>query len=65
MCGITGILHFDNQRPVDKLKLQTMTDIIRHRGSDGEGLFVKKNVGLGHRRQFVIYGSISYYLFKN
>jgi len=54
MCGITGILHFENQRPVDKTVLKQMTDIIQHRGPDGEGFFVEKNIGLGHRRLSII-----------
>lgn len=54
MCGITGILHFDKERPVDRNALKAMTDIIHHRGPDGEGFFIEKNVGLGHRRLSII-----------
>jgi asparagine synthase (glutamine-hydrolysing) len=54
MCGITGILHFENHRPVEQERLKAMTDIIAHRGPDGEGFFVDKNVGLGHRRLSII-----------
>ncbi len=54
MCGITGVLHFDGERPVDLQRLKSMTDIIRHRGPDGEGFFVEKNIGLGHRRLSII-----------
>ena len=54
MCGITGFFHFDNQRSVDSLKLKAMTNIIRHRGPDGEGFFINKNIGLGHRRLSII-----------
>jgi len=50
MCGIAGILHFDNHRIADSLKLKAMTDILSHRGPDGEGFFLNKNIGLGHRR---------------
>lgn len=54
MCGITGVLNFDNQQYVDKIILKKMTDIISHRGPDGEGFFLDKNIGLGHRRLSII-----------
>lgn len=54
MCGIAGILHFDNQRPIEEPRLKAMTDIIQHRGPDGEGFYIDKNIGLGHRRLSII-----------
>lgn len=54
MCGITGVLHFDRSRSIDKHKLKSMTDIIEHRGPDGEGFFIDNNVGFGHRRLSII-----------
>lgn len=54
MCGISGILHFEKERLVDKDLLKKMTDIIKHRGPDGEGFYIKKNLGLGHRRLSII-----------
>lgn len=54
MCGITGFLNFDRQQSVDQNLLKKMTDIISHRGPDGEGFFVDKNIGLGHRRLSII-----------
>ena len=54
MCGITGILHFEQQRTVQKSKLKNMTDLLSHRGPDGEGFYLSKNVGLGHRRLSII-----------
>lgn len=53
MCGITRIINF-NQKPVNKKILQAMTKIIRHRGPDDEGYFIKDNVGLGHCRLSII-----------
>ena len=65
MCGITGIVAPAGARvPTDRL--QQMTDLIAHRGPDGEGFvlgshFVRKaaaaepaQVGLGHRRLAII-----------
>ena len=54
MCGITGIFHFVKNRMVDESRLKTMTDIIKHRGPDGEGFYINQNIGLGHRRLSII-----------
>ena len=50
MCGITGIIKFDNGISVD---LKNMTDSISHRGPDGEGYFSNNNIGFGHRRSII------------
>lgn len=54
MCGLTGIYHFDKGRAVDNNLLKKMTDAIKYRGPDGEGYYVKDNIGLGHRRLSII-----------
>lgn len=48
MCGIAG---FNWE---DKLLIKRMTDIIEHRGPDGEGFYVDNGVSLGHRRLSII-----------
>lgn len=53
MCGIAGQLNLDNS-PVSPVVLKKMTDIIAHRGPDGEGHWVDENIGLGHRRLSII-----------
>lgn len=53
MCGIAGILHRDG-RPASITALTAMTDIIAHRGPDGEGHYCNGPVGLGHRRLSII-----------
>jgi asparagine synthase (glutamine-hydrolysing) len=53
MCGIAGVLNFDGS-PVDPRILKRMTDAIAHRGPDGEGFYVDKGIGLGHRRLAII-----------
>jgi len=53
MCGITGILNFD-QQPVSSSKIKLMTDSIIHRGPDGEGQWTDNHIGLGHRRLAII-----------
>ncbi len=53
MCGICGI--YDRSlKPVDREILDRMKNILRHRGPDGEGLFIDGEVGLGHRRLSII-----------
>lgn len=54
MCGIAGYLYYDKNCPVLAEDLKRMTDIIAHRGPDGEGRFIDKNVALGHRRLAII-----------
>jgi len=53
MCGISGILSFNNT-PVDKDIAIKMRDCIAHRGPDGAGLFIDKCIALGHRRLSII-----------
>ena len=53
MCGIVGIINFD-ESPVSPVLLKNMTDIIVHRGPDGEGQWIDSNVGFGHRRLSII-----------
>ncbi len=55
MCGIAGILS-TNSADVTHERLKKMTDIISHRGPDGEGHWISGSgqVGLGHRRLSII-----------
>jgi asparagine synthase (glutamine-hydrolysing) len=54
MCGIVGIVNLNPQEPVEEARLKLMRDVLRHRGPDGEGLFVDGPVGLGHRRLAIV-----------
>jgi len=53
VCGILGIVNLD-AAPVDRELLETCTNTMAHRGPDGVGYHVHKNVGLGHRRLSII-----------
>jgi asparagine synthase (glutamine-hydrolysing) len=53
MCGIAGIFHRDG-RPASPVALKAMTDLIAHRGPDGEGHYRDGPIGLGHRRLSII-----------
>lgn len=54
MCGITGIFKFQGQ--VEQNALRHMTDLLAHRGPDGEDYWIdeQKKIGLGHRRLSII-----------
>jgi asparagine synthase (glutamine-hydrolysing) len=54
MCGIVGIVNLNSGESVDETRLTCMRDVLRHRGPDGEGLFVSGPVGLGHRRLAIV-----------
>jgi asparagine synthase (glutamine-hydrolysing) len=53
MCGITGIFNVDGS-PVSINILKEMTDIIKHRGPDGEGFWTSSFIGFGHRRLAIL-----------
>jgi asparagine synthase (glutamine-hydrolysing) len=53
MCGIAGVLHFNNI-PVEERQVRSMTDTMLHRGPDAEGFFIDHELGLGHRRLSII-----------
>jgi asparagine synthase (glutamine-hydrolysing) len=54
MCGIAGRVTWDPRGSVDHDLIGAMTDAVRHRGPDAEGLHVAEGVGLGHRRLSII-----------
>ena len=54
MCGIVGILKLDPRATVDEGRLKRMRDVLRHRGPDGEGLWIEGPVGLGMRRLAIV-----------
>ena len=54
MCGIAGIFDYRGRTEIDRTLLCRMTDILGHRGPDGDGYYVKPGVGLGHRRLAIV-----------
>ena len=57
MCGISGVLAFQNSRfDVTEEFVLRMRDTMTHRGPDGGGLWISpdRKVGLGHRRLSII-----------
>ena len=59
MCGICGILYFDRSKRISTSSLEAMTDCLAHRGPDDRGIWINRNVGLGHRRLSIIDLSIA------
>jgi asparagine synthase (glutamine-hydrolysing) len=53
MCGICGIFERSGN-PINKVTLERMNTVLKHRGPDGEGYFVDGEIGLGHRRLSII-----------
>jgi asparagine synthase (glutamine-hydrolysing) len=53
MCGIVGIMYFDNA-PVDENIIRDMSEVLRHRGPDEGGSYIGSTAALGHRRLSII-----------
>ena len=54
MCGICGKLNFEKGASVRPALIRAMTDTIRHRGPDDDGIHVASDVGLGFVRLSII-----------
>lgn len=53
MCGICGIINFNNEQ-VQEALVRKMMKLQKHRGPDDEGVFLEDNVGLGFVRLSII-----------
>lgn len=53
MCGISGIINKKNLS-ISESDIKRMTDIIAHRGPDGDGFYFGDNFAFGHRRLAII-----------
>jgi asparagine synthase (glutamine-hydrolysing) len=54
MCGICGVYRFAEDDPISPDGLETMKEMILHRGPNQEGTYVESFAGLGHRRLSII-----------
>lgn len=54
MCGIAGIFNYLGPAEIDRALLRRMTDVLAHRGPDGEGVHIAPGIGLGHRRLAIV-----------
>jgi len=53
MCGIGGIINTDFKK-VEKSEIKKITDLIKHRGPNDEGFFLKNNFAFGFRRLSIL-----------
>ncbi|MBF8964689.1 asparagine synthase (glutamine-hydrolyzing) [Pontibacter sp. FD36] len=53
MCGIAGIIQFENKTP-QETALRNMMQRMKHRGPDDNGVFIEDKVGLGFVRLSII-----------
>lgn len=53
MCGIAGILNFNNE-PIKESLIRQMTNAMAHRGPDSVGFFSEAPLALGHLRLSII-----------
>ena len=54
MCGICGGIFFKAAHETLALTLARMNQVLAHRGKDDEGIFIWKNIGIGHRRLSIV-----------
>ena len=52
MCGIAG--YYAIKGEPDKRQIELMTNVLRHRGPDADGIYTGSKVALGHRRLSII-----------
>jgi asparagine synthase (glutamine-hydrolysing) len=54
MCGLAGLFDTRGTRSFDEALVRRMTQLIAHRGPDGEGVHLEPGLALGHRRLAII-----------
>ena len=53
MCGILGVFNVD-KKPIHRASFSGMLNKIAHRGPDGDGVYIKDFIGLGHKRLAIL-----------
>ncbi|MCZ7403144.1 MAG: asparagine synthase (glutamine-hydrolyzing) [Candidatus Methanoperedens sp.] len=53
MCGINGKIKFEGKKVLEN-EIAIMNDALAHRGPDDSGIWIEKNIGLGHQRLSII-----------
>ncbi len=54
MCGICGKIYSDRNKKVEIEVLKKLMSLLQHRGPDEDGIYLKDNAGLGHKRLSII-----------
>jgi asparagine synthase (glutamine-hydrolysing) len=53
MCGILGVFNIDEKQIIES-NIYKMINAISHRGPDDEGIFIKNNIALAHKRLSIL-----------
>ena len=53
MCGISGIVNFNNL-PVEEPSIRKMMKVMKHRGPNDDGIFMDSNIGFGFVRLSIL-----------
>ena len=53
MCGIAGIINFNN-KPVNEHSITSMMRRMKHRGPDDDGIYMNNSIGLGFVRLSIL-----------
>lgn len=54
MCGIAGIIDFNNDLTKQECQIKTMTNTLQHRGPDEQQEWISEHVAFGHKRLIVV-----------
>ena len=54
MCGIAGIVNFKKDIKEQKSLIEEMSNCLKKRGPDEDGIYLDNNVNLGHRRLAIV-----------
>ncbi|GAF92992.1 unnamed protein product, partial [marine sediment metagenome] len=54
MCGICGKYIYSENGRIEREIIKNMMDVLVHRGPDDEGMYIHRNIGLGHRRLSIL-----------
>ena len=54
MCGIVGFVNYKKDISSERDIIKNMTSSLSNRGPDEEGIYINKNIALGHKRLIVI-----------
>jgi len=54
MCGICGLIYKDETRNISEQLLDSMVNVLRHRGPDDSGVWIDGNAALGQTRLSII-----------
>ena len=54
MCGISGVIYKNKNKKNYKSEIESMNNLINHRGPDDNGIYINNNFSFGHTRLSII-----------